>query len=415
MDRYRTDELLLNCLRVAPDEAGDGRLEALSSSDWDALIEESGRYGVAPLLYRRLRTTHSDTPIPANAMERLRRMYLQSAGRSVRLYHEIGKALGLLRQAHIPVIVLKGAHLAALVYGNIALRPMGDVDVLVHEDDLLRVEAALFGMGYAPAERHRRIAQDNCHFRYWSPSGELPVEVHWRLLPSMYRLKIDIDGQWQRSRPAIIADVDVSVLCPEDLLLYLCLHTSKHVFEMGLKPFYDICETVRYYGKDIDWKQVEIRSKQWGEAKCVYLTLRLARELAGVSVPDDLMKAIKPGDFDERFVLLAKERIFAYGQWSSDGLALSPKLAQLWGSKRVLSKVTLLFRRTFPSPEEMARMYPAASDSIRIYCYYPLRIKALLVRHGRQGWRLLRRNGKMRGLAEQENEMTLLKEWLMVP
>jgi hypothetical protein len=105
---------------VVPDEAGDGRLETLSNSDWDVLIEESGRYGVASLLYHRLRTFHSDIPIPANVMARLRHIYLQSAGRGMHLYHELGKVLGLLRDENIPVIVLKGVHLAELVYGNIA-------------------------------------------------------------------------------------------------------------------------------------------------------------------------------------------------------------------------------------------------------------------------------------------------------
>lgn len=415
MDRSRTDELLLYCLRVVPDEAGDGRIETLSSSEWDVLVEEAGRYGVAPLLYHRLRTLHSKIPVPANVLARLRYFYLQSAGRSMRLYHELGNVLRLLRQADIPVIVLKGAHLAEVVYGNRALRPMGDVDVLVHQDDLMRVEAVLLGMGYAPAECHRQIAKDNCNFDYGLPNREFFVEVHWNFLPSTYRFKMDIDGQWERSRQANIAGVEVSVLCPEDLLLYLCLHASKHLFEMGLKPLYDIFETIRYYGKEIDWKQVQLRGEQSGEAKCVYLTFRLARELSGASVPDDLMKAIKPGDFDERFIVLAKERIFAYGHWDSDGLSLSRNIAQIWRSKRLLNKATLLLRRGFPSLKEMARMYPAPSDSIRIYFYYPVRIKDLLLRYGRQVWRLFGWNEGMRNLARQVNDVTPLKDWLMSP
>jgi hypothetical protein len=279
----------------------------------------------------------------------------------------------------------------------------------------MRVEAALLGMGYAPAECHRQIAKDNCHFVYGLPNRELFVEVHWNFLPSMYRFKIDIDGQWERSRQAIIAGVEVSVLCPEDLLLYLCLHTSKHLFEMGLKPLYDIFETIRYYGKEIDWKQVQLRSEQWGEAKCVYLTFRLARELLGASIPDDLTKAIKPSDFDERFMVLAKEQIFAYRHRNSDGLSLSPNIAQLWGSKRLLNKGTLFLRRAFPSPEEVTRMYPAPSDSIRIYFYYPVRIKDLFLRHGRQVWRLLRGDEEMQALAKRENDIVPFKDWLMSP
>jgi hypothetical protein len=415
MDQTQIDEFLLYCLRAVPDEAGDGRLEALSSSDWNILIEKSACHRVAPLLYHRLRTFHSDMSIPANVMPILRHTYLQSAAAGMHLYHELGKVLGLLRHKNIPVIVLKGAHLAELVYGNKALRPMSDVDVLVHKDDLMRVEAALLGMGCVPTECHRQIAKDTCHFVYALPNKELSVEVHWNFLPSMYRFKIDIDAQWKRSRQVVIAGVEVSVLCPEDLLLYLCLHTSKHLFEMGLKPLYDIFETIRYYAKKIDWRQVQLRSQQSGEAKCVYLTFRLAGELVGASVPDDLMSAIKPNDFDERFMLLAKERIFACGHWNSDGLSLSPNIAQLWGSKRLLNKGTLFLRRAFRSPEEMAQLYPAPSNSVRLYFYYAVRIKDLLLRHGRQVWRLLRRNEGMRGLAKQENDMTLLNDWLFSP
>ncbi len=355
-------------------------------------------------------------PVPAEVMERLRLLYLQSAGRATRLYHELGKVLGRLRQANIPVIALKGAHLAELVYRNTALRPMNDVDVLVHKDDLIRVEAALLGMGYAPTECHRQVAEDNYDFVYGLPNRELFVEVHWNFLPSNHRSRIDIDGQWERSRQAVIAGAEVSVLCPEDMLLYFCLHAStKHLFGMGLKPFYDIAETIRHYGNEIDWKRLQLRSKRSGAAKCVYLTFRLARELSGASVPDELMQAIEPGDFDERFLLLAKERIFAYGHWNADGLSLSRNIAELWGSKPLPHKGTLFLRRIFPALGEMARIYPAPADSIRIYFYYPARIKDLLLRHGRQVWRLLRWNEGMTGLAERENDMTPLKDWLMSP
>lgn len=230
MDRSRTDEFLLYCLRVVPNEAGDGRLATLSSTDWDVLIAESARYDLAPLLYHRLRTLHAEIAIPAKVVARLRQLYLQSAGRAMHMYHELGKVLERLRQANIPVIALKGAHLAELVYGNIALRPMGDVDVLVHKDDLIRVEAVLLGMGYASTECHRQVAEDNYDFVYGLPNRALFVEVHWNFLPSNYRFETDIDGQWERSRHAIIAGVEVSVLCPEDMLLYFCLHASvKHL------------------------------------------------------------------------------------------------------------------------------------------------------------------------------------------
>lgn len=228
MARSRTEDLLLYCLRVTDDEAADGRLETLSRSDWDLLIEESGRHGVAPLLYHSLRTCCSAISIPAGVMARLRHLYLRSAGENMHLYHELGKVLGLLRHAQIPVIVLKGAHLAERIYGNRALRSMSDVDLMVLKDDLTRAEVVLLGMGYTPLPYSR----DDKHLCYTRRESGLWLEVHWKLLPSVYPFALDTDGQWNRSEFANIAGCEVAVLCPEDLLLHLCLHAWAH----GLRP-----------------------------------------------------------------------------------------------------------------------------------------------------------------------------------
>jgi len=413
MNLTHTDELLLDGLRAVPDKMSNGRCESLTSSDWDDFIMAAGRHGVAPLLYHHLSTSHLDMQIPDRVMGTLRKAYLENAARNMGLYHKLGKLLEHLRHEDIPVIVLKGAHLAALVYGNIALRPMSDVDILVHQEDVVRVGDKMLEMGYTPTQQYRQITRYNAHFAYGLPNKELFVEIHWTLLPSVYPFDIDTNGQWERSRSAIIAGVKVSVLCPEDMLLYLCLHASKHIFEMGLKHLCDIFETIRHYGEEIDWRQAQLRIDQWGIGKSAYLTLRLARELLGASVPDHLLKAIKPNDFGEGFMVMAKKSIFADKHYNADGLSLSPLIAQLWGSKRLLNKGILFLRRVFPSPEVMTQMYPVPSDSLLIYFYYPVRMIDLLLRHGRPVWRLLRGDKETQALAKQKNEIAPLKDWLM--
>ena len=84
--------------------------------------------------------------------------YLENAARNLRLYDNLCKVLKILRRDGIPVIVLKGAHLAELVYGNRALRFMGDLDLLVQKDDVMRVDALLIEMGCTPTV-HNRIVE----------------------------------------------------------------------------------------------------------------------------------------------------------------------------------------------------------------------------------------------------------------
>jgi len=198
MDLSRNDELLLYCLRVVQDETGDGRLEGLSSSDWDVVFKESRRYGVAPLLYHRLRTSHSGTPVPASAMEKLQLVYLQSSARNMHLYQELGKILERLRHDSIQVIALKGVHVAAAVYQNIALRPMEDIDLLVKQTDLLRAQEILVKQGYiSPKEENSgflsRLRICASTFAHVPERDSFVVEIHFNIVGPPFSLQLDVE------------------------------------------------------------------------------------------------------------------------------------------------------------------------------------------------------------------------------
>ena len=412
MDQQRTNELLLYCFRMDSDETRSLRPEEMSITDWEDVLQQSARHGVTPLLYHRLKTFHPGIAIPNEVAQRLRQSYLQSLSRNMRLYHKLGKVLEVLRHEDIPVIALKGAHLAGLVYGNIALRPMGDVDLLVHKEDLHKVEAALLRIGSTPLDCNRVIGKENRHFGYVLPDRGLHVEVHWDIVGSKHPFNVDIDGQWERSRPVVISGIEVSVLCPEDLLLHLCLHTSEHTSEMGIKPFCDISEAIRYYDGDIDWEQVKLRSREWRIERCVYLALKIARDLLKAAVPDDLLESIKPNDCDEQFIAIALEQIFPKEVAPGKVLPLSLNISQLWGNKRFLDKMKILFKTTFQSPEVMTLKYPPSPNSPRIYFYYPLRIIDLFRRYGPTVIRLLHRDQELFGRKKRQDKVIALREWL---
>jgi hypothetical protein len=75
---------------------------------------------------------------------------LYSALRNMRRCHELSKVLRILQNDGIPVIVLKGAALAEVVYGNIALRSMSDVDLLVKKGSI-KSRGKTAGDGLYPA------------------------------------------------------------------------------------------------------------------------------------------------------------------------------------------------------------------------------------------------------------------------
>ena len=68
-----SDELLLWCIRTAPDKERAKRINALirKGVDWTKLLDASLRHGLAPLVYKSLESCTGEA-IPKDFLERLR-------------------------------------------------------------------------------------------------------------------------------------------------------------------------------------------------------------------------------------------------------------------------------------------------------------------------------------------------------
>ena len=221
MDRKTAFELLCQCLGTEAGGKLPDRLAEFTRTEWHDLIEESGRYSVTPLLYFCLKTAGSDPHVRADVIQELRNVYLHSTARNARRYHDLSTILTALNEAGIPVVALKGTHLAEIVYGGrIGLRPMNDVDLLVRREDLERSQKTFSEWGCFRPERNA-----------------FKLDIHWNIEDTelygdrglaIAQLNIDVEGLWERARPAVIGGVETQVLSPEDLLLHLCIHLCFH-------------------------------------------------------------------------------------------------------------------------------------------------------------------------------------------
>jgi hypothetical protein len=407
VSRKGAGELLLDVLR---DDAGSvDCIRELVESEWDSLVHESARQGVAPLLYVRLRTGALTTGVPARANQMLRKLAVHSTLKSLALRSELGVALRALQAEGIEVIVLKGAHLAGLVYGDGAARPMRDVDLLVRKDDLGRAEGTLFDLGYV---RHPEKDGDYSSCQHLQPlirPGGVPIEIHWTIADPKEPIEIDLNGLWERAHPGRIADVDVKVLSPEDLLLHLCVHTAlHHQLELGLRACWDILEVTRHCRVRVDWEQLRLRAREWGVEKYVYLTLRLATELVGAVVPSWVLTTLAPVGFDPELISVAKKEVLL----GPAAASVSPRFAQMWGAGRLRKKAGVLVDTMFPSRRVMHRMYPASVDQRWFYLFYVLRWRDLLRKYGRSFWAVACRDERTLSLVRWEHERARLMEWL---
>src|SRR5450759_4232027 len=122
---------LLGFLQPAAGAAAAGRVGELSPQAWDETLELALRHGVAPLLQRALRVGDALAELPEHIRTRLEEERRATALDNLRNYGEFRHIARALREREIPVIALKGLQLAELVYRDISLRPMSDLDILV--------------------------------------------------------------------------------------------------------------------------------------------------------------------------------------------------------------------------------------------------------------------------------------------
>jgi hypothetical protein len=418
------DELLFFCLRMNNEGLKAATIGKWQAAEWDELIRQSERHGVSAYLYRRLKELVLNGSIPTHVERRFREITLQNASRNIRLYHELGKTLKILADNGIPVILLKGAHLAEGVYGNIALRPMGDVDILLKKKDLHKTVTLLLQTGFhAGDERQASYIEWSAGNQYHilpnakhffdlvHPAWRVKLDVHCSLVEDEKPFNIDTEGLWDRAQRICTEGVEALTLSPVDLLLYQCLHASiHHLFEFGLRPFCDIFETIRCYKDEINWEQAQSRAVRWGVDRCTFLTLYLSRELLGAMVPDEVLKALQPRDFNPEVMNWARERIMSeHGRTQP----LPSSLILFWKTRRFRNLVSAFLNTVFLSRRKLAIRYNTSPDSKWIFLYYPVRLKDLVLRWGRMTWDIMVRNKKIESDARHENASFMLEQWLI--
>lgn len=393
---------MCQCLGTEAGGRLPGALSEFTGADWRILIEESDRHGVTPLLYFRVKTS-SGSHVPTGVIEELRNAYLRSTAANARRYRQLSTILTALKDESIPVIVLKGAHLGEVVYGGmIGLRTMGDVDLLLRREDL-------------PRSRHRLLDIGGC------PSDEraLNLDIHWNIGDvdlfgnrglAVAQFNIDVDGIWERARPAVIGGVQTLVLSPEDLLIHLCIHLSyDHLFlDAGLRGLCDLRQTIRHYHGRMEWDGVQRRSEEWGMRNAVFLSLLLAKTLLGADVPDRVVESMTPDQWDAEAGDWALRQVFDGGHSS-----LSPFFWHMLSPAPFREKARHLLRLVFPPPFEFkSRPFPIPLRTPKSLLHYMVRLKKKSWRHIRALGRILLRDKEMAAIVEREKRNVALRKWL---
>jgi hypothetical protein len=361
---------------------------ALSPDQWRTLGVLALEHGVAPLAYRCFETQGWPVGSPSGFQQALLDASYQSAAHNATLYHELDQILDALYQAEISVILLKGAHLAAALYADIALRPMHDLDLLVHEADLERARMALAGFGYSRPYPviSQGLNRELGHHIYLSRENTSPpgLELHWSLVGGKAdRRSAPAGWFWEHTQPlqpSVLpsgASHNALVLNPSANLLFLAAHLYlKHYGDSGrLIWLVDVHLLLESWGQAVDWGAVIGAAAQTGWTEALYGALRAAQEDLGSQLPEGILPTLAASLPDQAVGPRRRDAQPRYhARATLDTLA----------NYRPAARLPVLLAMLFPSPAHMRWRY-RPHPSWLWPLYYPVKWAGML----RDGLRIL--------------------------
>lgn len=281
--------------------------DAFSAADWASFADLAHKERVAPLVHWRLCQGRSwPCTMPAAVQAALTDAYFATAAHNTLLFRELDRILGVLGEIELPVVLLKGASLAASVYPHEALRPMGDLDLLVKRDRLDVAAQAVESLGYSAVELRPGFArQFDFHLLLASTRYKhVAVELHWDLIAHRSDSRSPSIGWfWNQVRAQDVSLVagsgaggrDALTLTPEAHLLYLAAHLllQHSMTRASLLWLYDIHLLLQRYGDSLDYDLLLEQAKEFGWAAALRAAIYEARSRFDTPLPERLLEALE--------------------------------------------------------------------------------------------------------------------------
>jgi hypothetical protein len=292
------NELLLLCARLHIDPETNARVSTLLSGklDWEYLFQLARRHAVVPLVYHQLKS-HAEVEVPAEQLAHFKKNYQDNLARNLFLTAELCNVVRSFAAAGVAIVPYKGPALALFAYGSLALRRFVDLDILVPKAQVLAAKQILIERGFAcdvewNDTQGALLLRTQHNLPLSRESGRLIIELHWEVASSLFASGMRVEDLSERLGTMEVNGLIVPALSPEDLLLSLCVHGSKHFWER-LAWICDVAEIVKTR-RDLDWDVLLKRALDTGNDRMLKLGLWLANNLLQAPLPVEVAEQMEP-------------------------------------------------------------------------------------------------------------------------
>ena len=229
--------------------------------------------------------------------------------RNTVLYFDLMQIIARLNRLGIPVMALKGAiSLIIPMHPELGQRQMGDLDLLVQEEDFESAERALTALGYrtsSPTDGKART--------YVRSESVGPVDLHRHPVRTPWADLIDLPAFWSHAEVVSFGNHRVLIPSSEDQLWIQLIHICFHHQDLNrifrdAELLRDVRAITAYYVSRLNWEDMLdwVRRTPYGDV--LYVVLVAASRHFGMRLHDRLpqMKPEKTVRF-ERYIRWIRE------------------------------------------------------------------------------------------------------------
>jgi hypothetical protein len=163
--------------------------------------------------------------------------------------------------------------------------------------------------------------------------------LHWRIA-SVLHCPLDSGLLWQRLGTINLGGRSILNICPEDMVLILCVHGAKHSFKR-LQWICDIAELIRAT-PNMNWGEVLKRAREVNSLRMLSLGLLLSSNLFGATLPPRVTNIVESDQRAKALAVSILQLLFPGNGLIS--LALTRGYFQVGLKERLIDRSELRFR-----------------------------------------------------------------------
>lgn len=218
---------------------------------------DPGSLRLLPLAFHNLYSHAPDNPVMRDpVMQRMKGIYRKSWSRNHFLFRKTARVLAILHEHGIPTMVLKGIPMTLLVYGNHAVRPMYDMDVMVPKYRAEQALQVLVKADWVVRNQHMQgfLLKFGRSIDLADQEND-ELDLHWHPVFETHSGLPESDF-WDHSVGLEVAGAKTRSLCLADQLFLTLVHGLRCNIEPPIRWIPDAMALMRMPEGFLDWDRL---------------------------------------------------------------------------------------------------------------------------------------------------------------